>query len=68
LKQTAGRFCGEAKYRGKGRRVQYWVRMGYWISPCYGPFLLGVHFETYEPFIPFISTFFSGCSEPQIHH
>jgi hypothetical protein len=22
---------------------------GHWISPCYGPFLLGACFEAYEP-------------------
>jgi hypothetical protein len=25
--------------------------LGLWISPFYGPFSLGVRFETYEPFI-----------------
>jgi hypothetical protein len=34
--------------------------LGCWISPCYGPFSLGVHFETYEPFISLIFKFFSG--------
>jgi hypothetical protein len=27
------------------------VRLGFWISPRYGPFSLGARFETYEPFI-----------------
>jgi hypothetical protein len=33
--------------------------LGWWISPCYGPFLLGEHFETYELFLSF-SNFFPG--------
>jgi hypothetical protein len=39
---------------------------GLLISPCYGPFLLGVHFETYETFISLIFKFFSGHSKPWI--
>jgi hypothetical protein len=31
-----------------------------WISPSYGPFSLGAHFKTYEPFIYLIFNFFSG--------
>jgi hypothetical protein len=31
-----------------------------WISPCYGPFLLGAHFETYGPFISLIFKIFLG--------
>jgi hypothetical protein len=38
--------------------------LGCWISPCYGPFSLGAHFETYEPFISLIFQFlFSGHGE-----
>jgi hypothetical protein len=37
-----------------------------WISPCYGPFLFGMRFETYEPFISLIFHFFSGLSKKQI--
>jgi hypothetical protein len=40
--------------------------LGCWISPCYGLFSLGVHLETYEPFISLIFQFFSDHSEPQI--
>jgi len=29
---------------------EYWARLGCWISPCYGPFLLGAPFEAYKPF------------------
>jgi hypothetical protein len=35
-------------------------------SPCYGPFLLGGRFETYEPFICLMFKFFSGCNKPRI--
>jgi hypothetical protein len=35
--------------RDKGRWMKYWARLGCWISPCYGPFLLGTRFESYEP-------------------
>jgi hypothetical protein len=46
---------------------QYWVRLGCWISPCYGPFSLGARFETYEPFISLIFQFiFSGRGKPWI--
>jgi hypothetical protein len=40
--------------------------LGYWISPCYDPFLLGVRFETYEPFISLIFQFVSGRGKPWI--
>jgi hypothetical protein len=40
--------------------------LGCWISPCYGLFSLGRHFETYETFIYLIFKFFSGHSELQI--
>jgi hypothetical protein len=40
--------------------------LGCWISPHYGPFLLGAHFVTYEPFISSIFKFFSGRSTPRI--
>jgi hypothetical protein len=36
------------------------VRLGCWISPCYGPFSLGARFETYDPFISLIFQFFFG--------
>jgi hypothetical protein len=48
----------KCEYGGKGRWVKYWPRLGCWISPCYGPFLLGEHFETYELFISLIFKFF----------
>jgi hypothetical protein len=54
------------EYRGKGRCVKYWARLGCRISPCYSPFLLGSSFETYEPFSSLIFQFFSGRGEPQI--
>jgi hypothetical protein len=56
----------EGKHEGKERGVMYWVRLRCWISPCYGPFSLGTHSETYKPFISLIFQFFSGCSELQI--
>jgi hypothetical protein len=40
--------------------------MGCWISPCYGPFSLGVRFGTYETFIALIFQFFWGRGKPQI--
>jgi hypothetical protein len=45
------------------RQVNYWACLSCWISPCYGPFSLGTHFETYEPFISLIFQFFSGCGK-----
>jgi hypothetical protein len=36
---------GKREYRGKGRWFKYWACVGCWISPCYGPFSLGAHFE-----------------------
>jgi hypothetical protein len=47
-------------YRGKRAGLWYWARLGCWISPCYGPFSRGTHFETYESFISLIFQFFSG--------
>jgi hypothetical protein len=44
----------------------YWAHLHCWISPCYGPFLLGAHFETYEPFIYLIFNFCGGCSKLQM--
>jgi hypothetical protein len=45
----------------------YWARLGFWISPFYGPFSLGARFETYEEFISLIFQFsFSGRSKPRI--
>jgi hypothetical protein len=43
--------------------LKYWAHLGCWISPCYGPISLGVHYETYELFISLIFKFFYG---PQI--
>jgi hypothetical protein len=34
--------------------------VGYWISPCYGPFLPGACFENYELFISLIFKFLGG--------
>jgi hypothetical protein len=45
------------EYRGNGRWVKYWACLGCWISPCYGLFMLGRHFETYELFISLIFQF-----------
>jgi hypothetical protein len=42
------------------------VHLGCWISPCYGPLLLGTLFENFELFISLIFQFFSGHSKPQI--
>jgi hypothetical protein len=58
--------AGKREYGGKGRWVKYWARLGCWISPCYGPFLLGLRFETYEPFISLIFNFVSGRGKPRI--
>jgi hypothetical protein len=52
--------AGKREYGDKEGWVQYWVRLGCWISPCYGPFSLGARFETCEPFISLIFNFFSG--------
>jgi hypothetical protein len=41
-------------YEDKRRWVTYWSLLGCWISVRYGPFSLGVRFETYEPFISLI--------------
>jgi hypothetical protein len=50
--------AGKHGYGDKGRWVKYWARLGCWISPWYGPFLLCTPFETYEPFISLIFNFF----------
>jgi len=50
--------CGEASVQGQRTWVKYLARLGCWISPCYGPFLLGTHFETYELLISLIFQFF----------
>jgi hypothetical protein len=44
-------FAWKREYGSKGRGVKYWAHLGCWISPCFSPFLLGRHFETYKPFI-----------------
>jgi len=44
----------------KGRWIKYWAHLGCWIPPCYGPFSVEVHFETYEPFISLFFQFFGG--------
>jgi hypothetical protein len=36
---------------GKERRVKYLVRLGFSVSPRYGPFSLGARFESYKPSI-----------------
>ena len=60
-------YAGKGGYGDKGRWVKYWVSLGCWISPCYCPFSLGAHFETYEPFISlFFQFFFSGRGKPLI--
>jgi hypothetical protein len=51
---------------GQRKMSQYWAHVGCWISPCYGPFSLGVHFETYETFISLIFQFFLGCGKMRI--
>jgi hypothetical protein len=50
--------AGKCGYGNKGRWVKYWVCLGCWISPCYGPFLLGGRFETYELVISLIYIFY----------
>jgi hypothetical protein len=35
---------------GQRKMSHYRAHLGCWISSCYGPFSLGAHFETYEPF------------------
>jgi hypothetical protein len=57
---------GKRENGDKGRRVEYWARLGYWISPRYGPFSLGARFETYEPFISLIFQFVSDRGKPRI--
>jgi hypothetical protein len=54
------------EYGDKGKWVKYWAHLGYWISPCYGPFSLGTRFETYETFLYFIFNFFSSRGKPWI--
>jgi hypothetical protein len=51
-------ICGEEWVRGQRRWVKYWMCLGCWISPCYGLFVLGACFETYEPFISLNFQFF----------
>jgi hypothetical protein len=58
--------AGKSGYGGTERRVKYWARLGCWFSPCYGPFSLGAHFETYEPFISWNFKFFSGRGKPRV--
>jgi hypothetical protein len=50
--------AGMRWYGDKGRWVNYWARLGFFISPCYNPFSFGARFETDEPFI--FSIFFFG--------
>jgi hypothetical protein len=52
--------AGKREYGDKGRWVKYLARLGCWILPSYGPFLLGGRFETYETFIYLIFQFFLG--------
>jgi hypothetical protein len=40
--------------------------LGCWISPCYSPFSLGGHFETYKLFISLIFQCFVGRGELRI--
>jgi hypothetical protein len=54
-------FCGEAWARGQGRWVKYRARWGSWISPCYGQLSLGARFETYDPIIFLIMSFFRAA-------
>jgi hypothetical protein len=44
--------------RRQRKMNQVWERLGCWVSPRYGPFSLGAHFETYKPFIRLIFQFF----------
>jgi hypothetical protein len=46
--------AGKHWYGAKEDESKYWVRLACCVSPSYGLFLLGVHFETYGPFISFI--------------
>jgi hypothetical protein len=50
---------GKRGYGGKGWWIKYWACLGCWISPCYGPSLLGGHFEAYELFISLVFKSFS---------
>jgi hypothetical protein len=54
----------QCKYGGEERWAKYWARFG--CSPYYGPFSLGVHFQTYESLISVIINFFSGREKPRI--
>jgi hypothetical protein len=41
--------------------------LGCRVSPCYGLFSFGAHFETHEPFISLnFQFYFSGCGKPWI--
>jgi hypothetical protein len=52
--------AGKREYGDKEIWVNYWARIGCWISPGYGPFSLGGRFETYEKFISLIFPFSFG--------
>jgi hypothetical protein len=62
--ETSG--AGKHGHREKGKWVKYRAHLGCWNSPCYGPFSLGAHFETYEPLISLIFNFFSDHSKLRI--
>jgi hypothetical protein len=52
-------FWGSVSTGAKeGKSIQL-TRLGCLISPCYNPFSLGVHFETYKLFSSSVFTFFS---------
>jgi hypothetical protein len=57
---------GKCEYGGKGRWVKYLACLGWWVSPCFGPFSLGARIETYEPFTSIIFRLFLGCGKLQI--
>jgi hypothetical protein len=50
--------AGKREYWDKGRRVQYWARLGCWFLQCNGLLSLGGRFETYEAFISLVYKFF----------
>jgi len=63
LEAECWQVCGKRGYGDKGRWVKQWVRLGCWISACYGPFLLGARFETYELFISLIFRAAVNCGK-----
>jgi hypothetical protein len=59
-------LLGKRAYGNKGSWVKYWAHLGGWNSPRYGPFSLGVRFESYEPYISLIFQIISGRGKPRM--